>query len=58
MSAVKSELWHLMDDDVLDACGTAPEGEGLIVTPVKRDVNCPACRKIIDERGEEAARHA
>jgi ribosomal protein L24 len=37
---------HLMNDDLLDACGTAERGQWLSVTPVLPDVTCAACRDI------------
>lgn len=41
-------IMHYMSHDLLDACEAAPSG-GLLVTSVKDQVTCPACRKIIDK---------
>lgn len=37
---------HLMDDNLLDACGVADRDANLHVTPVTEDVTCEPCRKI------------
>ncbi len=39
-------LVHLMSDDLLDACESAPQGVGLVVTPVVADVTCEACKRL------------
>ena len=40
---------HLMDDDLLDACGMAPERGGITTTPVEENVTCPACIRLIEK---------
>jgi hypothetical protein len=44
-----AELVHLMSDDLLDACGTAPHGEGLHLAPetTPERITCAACRKLL-----------
>jgi hypothetical protein len=43
-------LVHLMSDDLLDACGTAPDGR-LVVVPdtTPERITCPACRRLVTE---------
>jgi hypothetical protein len=43
-------LVHLMSEDLLDACGTAPDGRLAVVpgtTPER--ITCPACRRLVTE---------
>lgn len=46
---------HLMSDDLLDACGTAPQGRGLLLIPdtASERITCPACRLLLVEPGPE-----
>lgn len=45
------EVVHLMSDDLLDACETAPRGFGLHLAPftTPERITCPACRPLIEE---------